>query len=343
MVCVLFRTDADQAMGMGHVMRCRAVAEAVLERGGRALFVSHQPPAGLAETLSAAGVEMHRLAARPGSADDLRETLAVAAAQGATALVADGYHFTSDYLAGLDAALPLAVLDDMAMLDPLPGAVVVNASPGADRLPYGRIAPAARKLLGAAYALIRTDIRRWIGREAVPPSARRRVVVTFGGSDPLALTAPVARRLRAALPDDVGLDVVIGPATRDAAALAAELAPERAGDTVQVAPPSLAPLFAAAGLVVTAGGGTVGELVALGVPAVVAVVVDNQEGAAATCPYPCIDARQPGAVDVLLEQVLRLWNDPPGRDAQAAGLRGLVDGQGALRVADVLLTLEVRP
>ncbi len=102
-------------------------------------------------------------------------------------------------------------------------------------------------------------------------------------------------------------------------------------------------MFAAAGLVVTAGGGTVGELVALGVPAVVAVVVNNQEGAAATCPYSCVDARPLGAVDALLEQALRLWNDPLGRDALAADLRGLVDGQGALRVADMLLTLEARP
>lgn len=339
MTRVLFRADASEAMGVGHAMRCRALAEAVIERGGQALFVMNSPPDGIRTALAGTGIDLTEMDAFPASTDDARRLLALAEQEKAHALVLDGYHFDSAYMRMLADTLPLMVLDDMASLDALPCHALVNPSPSAFNLPYGRIAPHARLLLGPQYALIRADIRALAGTSRPPPSARKSLVLTFGGSDPLALTLPVAQALLAELPTDARLEVVIGPADPRADQIVTTLAPQLGHDHIHVASPSVATLFAGAGLAVTAGGGTVGELAALGVPAVVAVVADNQEGAAGSCPYPCIDARHDHAPAALATEALRWWHDPAARDRLATGLRGLVDGQGAARTAEVIFDL----
>ncbi|MCT9627610.1 UDP-2,4-diacetamido-2,4,6-trideoxy-beta-L-altropyranose hydrolase, partial [Pseudarthrobacter equi] len=64
---------------------------------------------------------------------------------------------------------------------------------------------------------------------------------------------------------------------------------------VVVNPPSVVPLFLGAGLVVSAAGGTIGELVALGLPALSVVVAQNQVAASVDGPYPCVDGRTAAA------------------------------------------------
>ena len=86
-----------------------------------------------------------------------------------------------------------------------------------------------------------------------------------------------------------------------------------------------------------------GELVALGVPMVVAVVVDNQEGAAnVEGDRPVIDMRCPGSLAELVRVATDLWADAPMRDNLARAGQVAVDGLGALRVADKIIRLSGR-
>lgn len=109
-----------------------------------------------------------------------------------------------------------------------------------------------------------------------------------------------------------------------------------------IAPPAMGVLMRQSGLAVSAAGGTVGELAALGVPAVIAVVADNQVAGAAACGADgwceAIDARgNPAAAVLLAEAATRLWHDPATRDAWAMRARAAVDPGGADRVAAALL------
>ncbi|MBM3228141.1 UDP-2,4-diacetamido-2,4,6-trideoxy-beta-L-altropyranose hydrolase, partial [Candidatus Peribacteria bacterium] len=44
---LLFRTDASQAIGTGHAMRCLALAEAIRELGDEATLVTKEMPEGI--------------------------------------------------------------------------------------------------------------------------------------------------------------------------------------------------------------------------------------------------------------------------------------------------------
>ena len=341
---VLFRVDASPVMGVGHVMRCRALAESLVERDVEVMFLTASPADIVRALLANMGIKLQTLpdTVAAGSPEDAAYVAAFGCEHGIGAIVLDGYHFTTDYMTRVAQEKPLAVLDDMARLPALPCDLIINSAPHAFALPYRQLAPKAELALGPSFSLIRKDIRDQITRVQDLPSQRSSVLVTFGGSDPLALTEPVVRALLPALPASTQIDVLIGPAVPEARVLMTRLRGLEREERLHLhhAPSPVAPILARAGLAVTAGGGTVGELVALGVPTVTAVVVDNQEGAARAAENATIvDMRQPDGVMRLVQTAKKLWADAPARDAAAREGRAVIDGQGALRVADKVLRI----
>jgi spore coat polysaccharide biosynthesis predicted glycosyltransferase SpsG len=97
--------------------------------------------------------------------------------------------------------------------------------------------------------------------------------------------------------------------------------------------------LAACDVAVVAGGVTLYEACALGVPAVGLAVVEPQRKAIRSCAAlgAVLDAGGPGldaaAADRVARGVLRLLRDDPLRHAMASRGRRLVDGRGADRVA----------
>lgn len=333
---VLFRADASTAIGLGHLMRCRAVAEALVDRGAEVLFAMVEPVVGVEAILESIPAGLVRLPGPSGGSEDLAALLALQENWRPLITVVDGYHLSDAYQCTIADAGPLAVFWDAADRCNVPASVVIDASPQASADKYARIAPDARMLLGASYALIRRDVREAMTKQREPLSQRSQLLVTFGGSDPRGLTAEVAGHLLALLPGDVNVTTLAGAAYANPQELMSM--GDRWAKRLQVAinPPSVVPYFVSAGLVITAGGGTIGELVALGLPALVAIVADNQSFAM-NGPYPCLDARGKVAGQEIAEHAVAMWQDLSGRECLAYKVDGLVDGQGAIRVADALL------
>lgn len=339
---IVLRADASATIGTGHVMRVLAVAEALGERGCRCHLIAAALPESLAFRAGDAGVEVHRIEGPIGSPADLGATLQVASAIGAEAAVVDGYDFGTDWRAGLAAAMPaVAVFDDHGAGTPLHAAIVVNAAPDAGEINYSAVAPGARLLLGPAYAPLRREIREAAVATREPVERRKTLLLTFGGSDPLGLTAPCIGRLAPGLGTGERVVVVVGAADQRAEAVVAMAA--RFGDRVEVRRDvrDMGRLMAQARLAVSAAGTTTGELAALAVPAVLVVVAGNQElaadqvGRAGWCRV--VDGRGEGAADRIAAAALPLWRDPAACRAMAVHIRGTVDAQGAVRIADAIL------
>ena len=339
---VLFRADAGPSIGAGHVMRCLALAEAVQELGGDAHFAVASLPPALEDRLRSAGMEVHRIDAAPGSAEDLAATRAIAADTAAAAIALDGYGFSDEWRAGLTGtSLTVLAFDDAGTGEPIHAGLIVNAAPDAGRLPYRNRNPDARLLLGPAYAPLRREVREAAAAPKPPLEERRGLLVTFGGSDPLGLTAPVVERLAPRLPPGVRLEVAVGGAVRDAGAV--EAVARRFKDSVRLHrdTPRMGHLMAQAGLAVSAAGTTTGELAAIGTPAVLVTIADNQLEAARQSEAlgwcALVAGQTAGAPERIAATALDLWADPARRRAMAGKLAGIVDGQGALRIARALL------
>ncbi|EJN09806.1 PseG/SpsG family protein [Herbaspirillum sp. YR522] len=334
---VIFRVDASAGMGLGHLMRCRAVAEAVTDLGGGAVFAMVDPAPSFVDLLKDIPAEALQLPGPAGGDADLAALRAHVERLQPVCTVVDGYHLGDQYLREVARMSRLAVLWDAPDRTPVPAAVVIDPSPQASAEAYGAIAPGATMLLGPRHALIRRDIRAAIRAPRTALAERASLVLSFGGSDPLGLTVPVARRIVSELPASVTVTALVGaayPRPQDLHDLAVSLSPRL---RVEVNPPSVAPLFVAAGLVVTAAGGTIGELVALGAPALAVVVAQNQAPTSGG-PYPCLDGRVADAAELIAQRAVALWNDCSARAGLVQRVTGLVDGEGAVRIAGVLLS-----
>lgn len=332
MARLLIRADATPEMGTGHVMRCLALVEELQARGHECRFAMAASTPAIASRLAQAGLALDMLPGPPGAAADLQALADGAAASDAT--IIDGYHFSAAYRAGLAASCPIILAWDDGGTIPLAATLVVNASSAARPADYAISAPAARLLLGPAFTPLRREIRQLIG---VTPM-RRHLLLSFGGSDPLGLTAPLLQALAPLL--DGKIEAVLGGSVADPApALAAAAAwPDRVRlhrDT-----PFMGPLMAGARLAVSAAGGTLAELAALGTPSVLVAVSAQQKAIAELSAghgwCVALDGRTPDAAQRIAAAALALWQADDRLAPMRAAAHGLIDGGGPARLADAL-------
>jgi spore coat polysaccharide biosynthesis predicted glycosyltransferase SpsG len=99
----------------------------------------------------------------------------------------------------------------------------------------------------------------------------------------------------------------------------------------------LAALLISSELVITAAGGSVGELCAIGQMAICLVVVDNQKAALTRCPYPVIDARGDLSLPLMNEQINEALTATHKSFNIRESARSLIDGNGCSRILDAML------
>ncbi len=326
---ILFRADASHAIGFGHVTRMCALIEEASAAGFAPVAMFGGDLAAI-ETW-AEGRKLP-LELRAWSAE---ETARVAAEPDVRAVFVDGPVIARAVLPVLADHTRAVMVDDVGSDAAV--ATVVNHNVHAADLPYPG---ARRRLLGRKFLMLRRDIRRYLrgSSHTVPRAGERlRVVVTFGGSDPINATA----RTIAMFPPDRPLELIVvaGPGYRDTAALEIAITAARASGHVvhlRKSPPDPGALFVAAHAAICSAGGTLGELAYLGCPALAYAIVPDQilparrqvrEGLIA-------GGRRWSEVDddMLRTDLLRFVVDDAGRRLQRQRALASVDADGPRRI-----------
>ncbi len=361
---LLFRADAGRATGVGHVMRCLAIAETARSGGATvAMSGSVDDVPWLSELLAGKGIELLE------PATDAQALLMLGARTTSDAIVVDHYLLTGD-LSG--SPIPVASMVDGnfgarpadLLVDPGLGAVAregwqatatrVGEATSAGANTAGDGGPPT--LRGPRYAPVRASVRaarlrRAERRVADPtPWADRpaRILLVLGGTDPLGLTRLLANAL-SHLPVPASVTAVVAPGQVPAyenLAVSWQKGPvpaERSDGLHLVAPgPHLPELLADADVVVSAAGTTTHELCHIGVPGAIICVADNQRRG-----YDALVAAK-GAVGLgdaadvsadpssVTAAVAALLGDSDRYQRMSVTASGLVDGQGGQRILDAL-------
>jgi spore coat polysaccharide biosynthesis predicted glycosyltransferase SpsG len=311
---VLFRCEAGGAVGYGHLSRCLAFAEA-LGPGATCRF----DVAGddrVARTL----IEGAGFALGDGTAD---------------AVVFDGYGFGDAAIsAARDEAGPPPVI---AVVDDFGGRTIdcdLVISPGPQRRAGDWQVPArCQILLGPRHALLRAAFTA----APAPGPAVSRLLVGFGGTDAKDATA----RVLSLLPPLARVDVLLGPGYRGRAASGPGITLHRG-----LGPEAVVRLMAAADAAITAPGVMALELIAVGRPALLFALAEQQQevgaalcGAGLAADGGVIASRDAAAV---LASIARFLGDDAARAAMVQAARAVDAAGGAQRVAAALIAALAR-
>ena len=348
---VYFRTDGNSHIATGHLVRCLSIADACFSLGMKVCFlVSDQESKALLQSFDPAcrfPVRILETAVYDDLEKELPEVLGMLneAGQAEQIFFLDSYYVTEHYLSAVRTAAKVAYLDDLQLFD-YPADLLINY----DVIPESRSASyqaayqnAARTLLGASYTPLRaqfTDLQ---------PYCRDRVsniLVTTGGSDPyhfcLRLIAAFRKNSFLHL---CQLHVVVGRLNEDKDKLY-KLADELPFLQLHENVSDMASLMTSCDLAVSAAGTTLYELCAVGVPSMSFCLADNQLTAAKTFEeagiIPCAGDIRCNCDEVLgnvMNFVTYMSENSKKRKAALETMRQLVDGKGAVRIAEALIEM----
>ena len=356
---IALRADASVQIGTGHVMRCLTLAAELRRRGHDCGFICRNFPGHLGQVISDASFDLVLLPAPTqdfhcGSNDpahgawagmpwttDAAQTLA--AAEDIDWLVVDHYAFDARWEAAARSRwAKLMVIDDLADRSHIAD-LLVDQNLGRCAMDYDDLLPKkTERLIGPSYALLRPEFA--ILREAALAGRVERednvktVLVSMGGVDRANATGAVLTALNEQ--PELRVIVVMGANAPALDLIQAQAAACSGRVEVIVNTPDMAGLMAKVDLAIGAAGGTSWERCTLGLPTLVAVLADNQTGAAValSAAGAAIDIGSPqhSEFPTRILDALNSTRLSANLNALSRSAASITDGRGVARVADAL-------
>jgi UDP-2,4-diacetamido-2,4,6-trideoxy-beta-L-altropyranose hydrolase len=328
-------------------MRCLALAQAWQDSGGQCIFAMAESTPAIEQRLREEGMEVEQLTASRGTAEDAKETAHLASKENAVWIVVDGYQFRSAYqLEVKTAGLKVLFMDDNGHAEPYCADLVLNQNIHANASFYARRQPSTRLLLGPRYAMLRREFRPWREWQREIPVGGRKILVIMGGSDPNNVTAKVIEAIGQLSNPSLETTVLVGGSNPHLCSVRASIREQKQSMRLITDAVDVGEWMAWADVAVAAAGTTFGEMCLLGLPGILLVLAENQEGVAAAADNMGIAWSLGKGTEVtafiIAGKLGELLNSYESRRSQSEKGRKLVDGRGAERVVAFLSDLELR-
>ena len=323
---LLIRADAGVNIGMGHVMRCMALAEEAAKQGHDVFFAGSGIPAIATERM-----EKHRIAhimmPRAGGSDaDALATLNVATRINPDWIIVDNYGLGASW----EAAVGSGKWKVMA-IDDLPSRkhacdILLDQNLDAPNRAESIVPGKCVQLLGLNYTLIRKEFMRPSRQDASSSRDAVRVLITLGGGASQGLLQRIIATVLMGPLDDQHQDSISNSKhtlhlCRGTADMPAHLGK--------------------ADVIVSAGGSTCWEASIMGKPLILLCLAENQRNIVRSLVSKkcALEVESPfdDSMEMRLTSLLTLLaTDVSLRSTMSQHISRLVDGKGAMRVLEIL-------
>jgi UDP-2,4-diacetamido-2,4,6-trideoxy-beta-L-altropyranose hydrolase len=330
---VLFRADANARIGIGHVMRCLALAEACQDAGEEVSFACCELTSNAEDSLREHSINIVRVHGVPGSSEDAKQFSERVKSCDVDWVVIDGYHFGPDYTARLlGLGTKILMIDDHGSVE-TNADILLNANAyAAPDLYREAYQTPSRLLLGTQFALLRREFSEWRNWQRTICADARKVLLLVGGTDPTGLSTLFLDAVQ--LLEEQHLEITLASAGRTSPTVSAT----QSSASIRILQNSsdLAARMAGADIAVSAAGSTCLELAFMGLPAVVVDVVENQKPVASELHRRGVAIHAGSQSDItpstIANGLRRLLASSELRKIMSRRGRELVDGYGAQRV-----------
>lgn len=343
----IIRADGNTAIGMGHVMRCLSIADAMKDRNIEPVFMTADNDC--AAMIGDRGFEVCVLGTDYRDMESelplIREFLKQRTkdVDASSVILVDSYQVTSGYYEEIRTMAKVACLEDMGQSYPVD--LLINYNIYGPKLVYDNKITHAT-LLGTRYQPLRREFQQDI--QYAIKNKITDVMITTGGSDPYfaarAFTDAFLAEKKLA-EEKLRYHIISGPFNTHTVQLH-ELYDENPQVEIHEHVTCMKEIMKQCDVALSATGSTIYEVSALGVPLIAFYFAENQRQGAEmlseithviNCGNYADDAEQ--TVGNAVKTLLKCVKDKEYRETLYHEERSLVDGQGAARIAQALIEL----
>ncbi len=322
-------TEGGRDIGLGHIARCISIYDTLAERSITPIFILND------------SASRHLLKNRKGKVFDWfrHRNKVFAMTQGADIAVIDSYTAPLSFYEKISKLVKIPVyIDDNRRLD-YPRGLIINNTICADRLAYPRKKDITY-LLGNRYIPLREEFQKDFKKKI--KNNIKSVMITFGGDDIRNMTPKILGYLNKNCPQLIK-NVVIGPAFK--ARTVKEIEALKTVNVNLIYYPNadrMKEMMLKSDIAISAGGQTLYELARIGIPTIGICIAENQtsnlEGLRKAGFLKNIGWYNGKNIMDNLRTAIRNLNSSGVRQKAAGAGKRVVDGKGALRIVDALLS-----
>jgi UDP-2,4-diacetamido-2,4,6-trideoxy-beta-L-altropyranose hydrolase len=317
---IIFRTDANETIATGHLMRCLAIACECRRQTEVCFVFADEKSAELLQKLCPTWQDyqieiLHTPFDRPD--EEITAFTEIITQNQPTSTMIDSYYVTPAYLTAVSQHTRTFYLDDLKAFDyPVARIIHYNDDP--------QYTPLREQFRDVQYEV----------REKVSD-----ILVTTGGSDETGMSEKIITAAQTVLTKQVNatpatLHLVLGVLNQHRDRLR-ELAAANQNIIIHENIPEMAALMSKCDLAVSAAGSTLCELCAVGVPTICFTTAANQiPNAERLAAQHAVLYAKDKQFEAPIETLIA---DYPRRRTLSANMRQIIDGHGAIRIAEEML------
>ncbi|HLD89001.1 MAG TPA: UDP-2,4-diacetamido-2,4,6-trideoxy-beta-L-altropyranose hydrolase [Candidatus Nanoarchaeia archaeon] len=326
---IFFRLDYSRKIGVGHLMRCLALAEKI---NAESIFLLQKTSPEIIGLIKSKGFGIVEINFN-NEIEELNKIKKLVAVEKPFTLIIDLYNRSQDYFNELR-KIPskLVVIDDFAGIR-LDADIIISNNFFANNLNYNNFR--GNILLGPKYAFLRKEFENFEERKITKDV--KNLLIMFGGADNKNLTTKTLKILRNNGRNKI---VVVGKIFSKIAELKKELKHHKKFE-LYVDAINISELMKKSDIAISAAGTTMFELAATGTPTLAVAQVEHQKIVAEACEkagFAINLGDDEHFQNYLLKYLDELSSSEIRKKLSVSGQK-LVDGKGAERVADEIMRL----
>ena len=342
---VYFRVDGNEQIATGHVMRCLSIAQAIAEKGENCTFItSDDYPK---ELIQSKGFDTINLHSKWNELElEITKLIELIKEKEISKMIIDSYFVTERYLKEIGKYTQIIYIDDLNLFS-YPVDLIINYANYYSKFNYTSLynLKNIKLLLGCKYVPLRNEFSQ-VKRRNQLNSQVRNILITTGGSDTYNIAGKLLSKIcKEKRYKDINFHVVSGTFNLNLSKLQI-LKENNKNILLYQNIERMSELMVKCDLAVSAGGTTLYELCACGLPTICFAFADNQLNGVEEFGNKKImvyagDVRQDdnNVVQNIIRSVDLLCKNIQQREIYSKRMQNLVDGYGAIRIAEEILTL----